>query len=72
MVLETVEQKIKQAAAYKTISQAELARRAGFSPQNFNKKLKRGSFSHEELNKIANAIGAEYTFKFIFPDGKEI
>jgi uncharacterized protein YfkK (UPF0435 family) len=48
------------------ISEAELARRlqaAGLtkmSAQNFNNKMKRESFSPEELNKIAELLNAEY------------
>ena len=68
----TYEQKINMAAAYKGISQAELARRVNITPQNFNKKAKRGTFSPEELEAIAAALGAEYRFGFVFPDGKEI
>jgi transcriptional regulator with XRE-family HTH domain len=68
----TYEQKINMAAAYTGISQAELARRVGITPQNFNKKAKRGTFSPDELEKIAEALGAVYRFGFVFPDGKEI
>jgi DNA-binding XRE family transcriptional regulator len=68
----TFEQKINMAAAYKGISQAELARRIGVSPQSFNKKAKRGTFVPGELEKIAEALGAVYRFGFVFPDGKEI
>jgi len=72
MPIETIEQKINMAVAYKGISQAELARRVGIAPQNFNKKVKRGTFSHEELGKIAEALDAVYQYGFVFPDGKEI
>ena len=68
----THEQKINMAAAYKGISQAEIARRVGIAPQNFNKKAKRGTFTLDELEAIANALGAVYRFGFVFPDGKEI
>ena len=68
----TFEQKINMAIAYIGISQAELSRRVGMSPQNFNRKTKRGTFSPDELVIIGKALGAEYRFCFIFPDGKEI
>ena len=68
----TYEQKINMAAAYTGISQAELARRVNITPQNFNKKAKRGTFTPEELEQIAEALGAVYRFGFVFPDGKEI
>ena len=35
------------------ISISELARRIGQSPQNFNKKLKRGTVSSKEMAEIA-------------------
>jgi DNA-binding XRE family transcriptional regulator len=68
----TFEQKINMAVAYKGISQAELARRVGETPQNFNKKAKRGTFKPNEMDTIAKALGATYRFGFVFPDGKEI
>jgi len=42
------------------------------TPQSFNKKAKRGTFTPNELEKIAEALGAKYRFGFAFPDGKEI
>jgi len=68
----TFEQKINMALAYKGMSQAELARRVGVSPQSFNKKAKRGTFTPEEMEQVAEALGAVYWFGFVFPDGKEI
>jgi len=68
----TVEQKVKMAAAYIGISQSELGRRVGASPQGFNKKVKRGKLAPNELDVIAQALGALYRFGFVFPDGKEI
>ena len=68
----TFEQKINMAVAYTGISQAELARRVDVTPQNFNKKAKRGTFTPEEMTAIAKALGAVYKFGFVFPDGKEI
>ena len=68
----TIEQKIKMATAYKGISQAELARLVGTTPQNFNLKVKRETFKMEELERIATALGAVYTASFEFPDGTKI
>ena len=68
----TFEQKINMAVAYKGISQAELARCMNESPQNFNKKVKRGTFTPGEMEVIANILGASYRFGFVFPDGTEI
>ena len=68
----TMEQKINMALAYKGISQAALARMLGTTPSNFNQKLKRGTFSVEELEKIAEALGGKYFFGFRFDKGMEI
>ena len=67
-----MEQKINMAIAYKGISQAALARLVGTTPSNFNQKIKRETFTVEELEKIAAALGATYSFGFEFPDGTKI
>ena len=67
-----MERKIRTAAAYAGITLSELARRIGTTPQNFNSKLKRETFTVEELEQIAEVLGASYNFGFTFPDGTEI
>ncbi len=67
-----MEQKINMALAYKGISQAALAREMNTTPSNFNQKLKRGTFSTDELNQIAAALGATYYFGFEFDDGTKV
>ena len=47
------------------ISLAELCRRIGQTPQNFNKKLQRGTVSTEEMLKIANVLGIVFEQRFI-------
>jgi len=67
------EQKIKAAAAYKGLSQAKLAEAIGMTPSNFNQKLKRDTFTEEELMRIAEAMGASFMpCAFVFPDGMKI
>jgi transcriptional regulator with XRE-family HTH domain len=68
----TIEQKINMALSFKGISQSELARKIGTTPQNLNKKVKRNTLTKEELESIANALGAVYTVAFEFPDGTKI
>ena len=68
----TMEQKINMALAYKGISQAALARLIETTPSNFNQKMKRGTFTVEELEKIAAALGAKYFFGFEFEDGTKV
>ena len=54
------------------ISLAELCRRIGQTPQNFNKKLQRGTVSSEEMAKIAEALDVGYEQAFVLPDGIRI
>ena len=68
----TVPQKIKMALAFKGISESELARALGTSPQAFNQRMKTGKFSSEDMEKIAEALGAVYFFGFEFEDGTKI
>ncbi len=68
----TVPQKIKMALAYKGMSEAELAREIGTSPSAFNQRMKTGKFSAEDMEKIAEALEAEYFFGFQFKDGTKI
>ena len=68
----TTEKKINMAAAYKGVSQASIARTIGMTPSNFNQKIKRETFSREELDTMAEALGATYKAFFEFPDGTKI
>lgn len=68
----TARQIIEMAVAYCGISNSELARRLGWSPQLLNKRLNTGKFSVEEWETIAKALGAASRVGFVFPDGKEI
>lgn len=65
----TIEQKINMALSYKKISQSELARLLNTSPQNFNRKVKRNTLTKEELENIAEILGAVWHAEFHFPDG---
>ena len=61
----TTSDMIRALCKKKNISLAELARCIGQSPQNFNKKLKRGTISVEEMMKIANVLDIAFEQKFI-------
>ena len=56
----------------KGISVAELARRIGQTPQNFNKKLKRETVSTEELMTIANELGVVFEQSYILENGEKL
>ena len=64
--------KIKLAAKYAGISEAELARRFGITPQNMNKRMKIGKFSTEEIERLAELLGGKFECSIVFPDGTKI
>jgi transcriptional regulator with XRE-family HTH domain len=66
------EQIINTAAALAKISQAELARQIGMQPSNFNQKVKKGTITDEELEKIAAVCGCTYDRFFTLPDGTKL
>lgn len=66
------QKQIKVAIAQGETSQRKLAEMIGTTPANFNQKLKRGTFTDEELNQIAEALGAKYFSYFEFDDGTRI
>lgn len=68
----TARQVIEMALSYCGITNSELARRLGWSPQLLNKRLNTGKFSVEEWEQIGKAIGADAQITFTFPDGKVI
>ena len=67
----TTSDMIRQLCEKMNISLAELCRRIGQTPQNFNKKLKRGTVSFEEMVAIAEALDVGYEQAFILPNGKK-
>lgn len=68
----TIEQKVKMALSYSGVSQSELARRIGTTPQNLNQKIKRNTLTKEEMEQIAFALGGRWRAEFIFDDGTVI
>lgn len=55
------------------ISEAELARRLGISPQNLFNKMKRDNFTEKDLEAIAAALDCTFTVSFKMNDtGEEI
>ncbi len=68
----TTSDMIRELCERQNISLAELCRRIGQTPQNFNKKLKRGTVSFEEMVAIAEALGVGYEQAFILSDGERI
>ena len=55
------------------ISEAELARKLGISPQNLNNKMRRDNFTEKDLQEIAGALDCTFTVSFKLNDtGEEI
>lgn len=62
---------VRVALTYSKKTQKSVAAALGISPANFNQKLRRNSFSEDELSRIADIIGAKFIpCSFEFPDGK--
>ena len=53
------------------MTEAELARRTGQTPQNMNNKYKRNTFKISELEKVADALNADLKISFIDRDTGE-
>lgn len=66
------EKSIRGAVAYAGMSQADIAEAMNMTRSNFSQRLKGRGFKDEELERIAEIIGAEYVARFRFPDGTEI
>lgn len=65
----TLKEQIKVLCAYANLSQAELARRFGTSPQNFGRKLAQENFYIADLQRIAELTGAEFKESFTLKSG---
>lgn len=63
---------IRELCEKKNISLAELCRRIGQTPQNFNKKLHRDTVSFKEMIAIAEAVNVRYEQAFLLENGKKI
>lgn len=55
------------------ISESELARRIGTTPQNLNNKMKRDNFTEKDMLQIAEALDCTLSIKFKLNDtGEEV
>lgn len=68
----TISEQIKVLCVRSNISVSELARRVGTSPQNFNAKMKRESFTISELELIASAVESKFERNFVLENGDRI
>lgn len=56
---------IQHCCVSKEITEAELARRMGQSPQNLSNKYRRGTLKVSELQQAADALGADLQILFV-------
>lgn len=68
----TISEQIKVLCVRSNISMSELARRLGTSPQAFSAKMKRESFTIEELELIADAVDAKFSRSFELASGDKV
>ena len=68
----TISEQIKVLCVRCKVSEAELARRLGTSPQNFNSKMKRESFTIEDLDEIARVLEVDFKRTFVLSNGDEV
>lgn len=68
----TTSDMIRELCEKQDISLAELCRKIGQTPQNFNKKLKRGTVSFGEMMVIAETLDVVYEQAFVLQDGEKI
>ena len=53
------------------LSESELARRMGISPQNLHNKMKRDNFTESDLREVAEALGLRLEIAFVNPETNE-
>lgn len=68
----TISEQVRILCIRKNISVSELARRIGTTPQNFNAKLKRETFTIADLEKIAQVTDCNFERKFILMNGETV
>ncbi|KPU45905.1 hypothetical protein OXPF_03730 [Oxobacter pfennigii] len=67
-----VSEQLKILCVKLNISVSELARLSGKSPQAFSQKMKRESFTVDELKQIAESSGCKYIGAFELPNGERV
>jgi hypothetical protein len=66
------EQMIYTAAIYRNTNVGEVARTIGMAPSNLYRKIKQGTLRKADFDRIAQALGGEYCFYILFPNGTRI
>lgn len=64
--------KIKMLLARYDMTAKELAEKIGMQQPTLSKKLTKGKFTVEEMEKIAKVFNAKYEVHFVLEDGEKI
>lgn len=67
-----IDDQLKYVSLKADLSLSEIGRRLDKTPQAFCQKMKRGSFTIDDLKDIAMVTGCKLECSFIFPDGETI
>ena len=65
----TIQQQIKAACDVAGITVTELGKQMGMSQQSISNRVKTGKYTKEEYQRMAQIMGAKFTFQFELPDG---
>ena len=67
-----IDEQLKMLCIKSNLSLSEIGRRLNKSPQAFSQKMKRGTYTIDELKDIALVSGCEFKCEFVYPDGTKI
>jgi len=67
-----IQEMLFTAASFKHTNVADIARAVGMTPSNLYRKIRLGTLRPAELIRIGDALGAEYSFYYTFPNGTKI
>jgi len=67
-----IDKNIKVLGIKTDLTMAEIGRRLHKSPQAFNQKIKRGTFTIKDLQEIANVTNCTLECDFVLPTGERI
>lgn len=67
-----IDEPVKIMCVKNDLTMAEIARRLGKTPQAFSQKMKRGTFSLDDLDSIAVVAGCKLECNFVLANGERI
>ena len=67
-----IDEPLKIVCVKNDLTMAEIARRLGISPQALSQKLKRGTISMDDADRIANVSGCRMECSFVLPSGERV